>query len=140
MCYYDIGLTCGVFDLFHIGHLNILKKCKKYCKYLIVSILTDEYCLYRKNKFPIINQNERYQIIKSIKYVDKVIYQNKDFQVINFIKKYNINIVFKGSDKLNDPRWIYYKKEFHKMNVILKFFKYTNIISTTKIIKKCQML
>ena len=136
---YNIGLTCGVFDLFHIGHLNIFKKCKQNCHYLIVSILTDEYCKYRKGKYPIINQNDRYSIVESIKYVDKVIYQTHDFQVLDFIRQYNIDIVFKGSDKTKDPRWnLFYKNELEKLNKKLMFFDYTEGISTSKIIDKIQ--
>ena len=71
-----IGYTTGVYDMFHIGHLNILKRAKAQCDYLIVGVTTDELCFSRKNKYPIINQDERLQIIESIKYVDKAVFQD----------------------------------------------------------------
>lgn len=70
-----IGYTTGVFDLFHIGHLNILKKAKLNCDYLIVGITTDELSELSKGKRPIIPFEERMEIISSIKYVDKVVPQ-----------------------------------------------------------------
>ena len=134
---YDVGLAPGVFDLFHIGHLNLLKKCKQYCRYLIVAVLTDEYCFKRKGKYPIIQQTERYKIIKAIKYVDKVVYQNRDFQILDIAKTYNVDIVFKGTDKCIDPRWnTFYTSNLEKLGINLKFLKYTDNISTTKIINK----
>ena len=72
---YKIGYTTGVFDMFHIGHLNILKRAKEECEYLIVGVSTDELVESYKGKTPIISYEERKKIIESIKYVDKVVPQ-----------------------------------------------------------------
>ena len=85
-----IGYTTGVYDMFHIGHLNILKKAKEQCDYLIVGVTTDELCFSRKNKYPIINQDERLEIIDSIKYVDRAVFQT-DMDKLKAVKKYNVN-------------------------------------------------
>ena len=69
---YKIGYTTGVFDMFHIGHLNIIKRAKEQCEYLIVGVTTDELCAERKKKLPVICEKDRVEIVESIKYVDKV--------------------------------------------------------------------
>ena len=75
---YKIGYTTGVFDMFHIGHLNIIKRAKEQCEYLVVGVTTDELCEKRKNKRPIICQEDRVAIVESIKYVDRVVLYKKD--------------------------------------------------------------
>ena len=135
---YKIGYTSGVYDMFHIGHLNILKNAKAECDYLIVGVTSDELCLKRKNKLPIINQNDRISIIKAIKYVDKVILQN-DMDKLKIVKKYNVNAVFVGSDWKNTKSWNDYENEFKKVNCDVVYLKHTDGISSTilreKIIK-----
>lgn len=135
---YKIGYTSGVYDMFHIGHLNILKNAKAKCDYLIVGVTSDELCLKRKNKLPIINQNDRISIIKAIKYVDKVILQN-DMDKLKIVKKYNVNAVFVGSDWKNTKSWNDYENEFKKVNCDVVYLKHTDGISSTilreKIIK-----
>ena len=70
---YKIGFTCGVFDLLHIGHLNLLEKYKSMCDYLIVGVCNDEYVLNVKNKTPIFTQEDRVRILKSLKCVDDAV-------------------------------------------------------------------
>ena len=85
-----IGYTSGVFDLFHIGHLNILKKAKKNCDYLIVAVTNDSLTLKLKNKKPVIPFKERFEIVKSIKFVDKVVEEKVDDKLL---AKKNINLI-----------------------------------------------
>ena len=85
---YRVGYTTGVYDMFHIGHLNILKRAKEQCEYLIVGVTTDELCESRKGKLPIICQDDRVEIVRSIRYVDKVVLQN-DMDKLAAVKKYN---------------------------------------------------
>ena len=101
---YKIGYTTGVFDLFHIGHLNILKKAKEQCEFLIVGVTTDELCKKRKNKVPIICEKERIEIVRAIKYVDKVVEQ-VDMDKLAMIKRYGVDVVFVGSDWKGTPSW-----------------------------------
>ena len=72
---FKIGYTTGVYDMFHIGHLNVIKRAKEQCDYLIVGVTTDELCFKRKNKYPIICENDRMAIVKELRCVDKVIPQ-----------------------------------------------------------------
>ena len=70
---FKVGYTTGVYDMFHIGHLNILCRAKEQCETLIVGVTTDELCYKRKQKYPIINEQERMAIVEAIRYVDLVI-------------------------------------------------------------------
>lgn len=94
---YNVGYTAGVFDLFHIGHLNILKKAREQCDYLIVAVSTDELVYKYKNKRPIIPFEERCEIIRSIKYVDKVVPQT-DRDKIKAYLEYRFDAMFVGDD------------------------------------------
>ena len=78
--------------MFHIGHLNILKRAKEQCEHLIVGVTTDELGFSRKNKIPVINQNERIEIVKAIRYVDEVVYQ-EDMDKLKAVKQYNYDAV-----------------------------------------------
>lgn len=99
-----IGYTAGVYDMFHIGHLNVLKNAKALCDYLIVAVSTDELVLDYKHKTPIIPFENRKAIVEAIKYVDKVVPQT------NMDKKQaaidnNINIMFVGDDWKGTEKW-----------------------------------
>lgn len=127
---YKIGYTTGVYDMFHIGHLNILRRAKDLCDYLIVGVTTDELCYKRKNKYPIINQYERMEIVKAIKYVDKVIFQD-DMDKIKPVKENGVNVVFVGSDWKGTPQWLQYEKEFRSVGCDVVYLSHTDGISST---------
>jgi glycerol-3-phosphate cytidylyltransferase len=127
---YKIGYTTGVFDLFHIGHLNILRKAKDLCDYLIVGVSTDELVLSYKNKQPIIPFQERIQIVEAIKYVDEVIVQ-EDRDKIKAFEKIGFDVMFVGDDWKNDSLFIEVEKELNKNNASVVFFPYTQGTSST---------
>lgn len=127
---YKIGYTTGVFDMFHIGHLNILKKAKEQCEYLIVGVTTDLLCHQRKNKYPIIPENERIEIVSAIRFVDKVISQ-KNMEKLHVIKKYCVDVVFVGSDWKGTNSWNKYEKEFAKEGCSVIYLDHTDGISST---------
>ena len=127
---YKIGYTTGVFDMFHIGHLNILKKAKEQCEYLIVGVTTDALCYARKNKMPIICESDRVEIVSSIKYVDKVVLQN-DMDKLKAVKEYKIDAVFVGSDWKGTPSWENYEKQFATFNCEVVYLDHTDGISST---------
>lgn len=127
---YKIGYTTGVFDMFHIGHLNILKRAKEQCEYLIVGVTTDELCEKRKNKRPIICEAERVEIVKSIKYVDKVILQD-NMDKIKPVVEYKVSAVFVGSDWKGTSSWTEYEKEFAKVGCDVVYLEHTEGISST---------
>ncbi len=124
-----IGLICGCFDMFHIGHLNILEKCKNDCDYLIVGICDDSYIINHKHKNPIISQDHRARIVQALKCVDETIIVSYDDcnNKLPIIKNKNITVLYDGSDWTNNPRYDLYRKE----GIELKFFPYTDGISSS---------
>lgn len=133
---YKIGYTTGVFDMFHIGHLNILRRAKEQCEYLIVGVTTDELCHSRKNKYPVINQEQRFEIVESIRYVDRVIYQ-EDMDKLSAVKALGCDAVFVGSDWKGTDAWIEYEKQFSKLGCEVVYLEHTDGISSTVLREKC---
>lgn len=125
-----IGYTTGVFDMFHIGHLNILKKSKELCDYLIVGVTTDELTYSRKQKYPVICQDDRMSIIQSIKYVDRAVWQS-DMDKLKAVVENKVDVVFVGSDWKGTKEWEKYEKEFAEVNCKVIYLDYTEGISST---------
>lgn len=126
---YNIGYTTGVFDMFHIGHLNILKKAKEQCDYLIVGVTTDELVAY-KNKKAIIPHSERMEIVKSIVYVDQVVVQ-ENMDKLEAWKKYEFDVIFVGSDWKGTDKWNKIESDFSEIGVDIKYFPYTKGTSSS---------
>ena len=135
---YKKGYTTGVFDMFHVGHLNILKKSKELCDFLIVGITTDELVSY-KNKKAIINFEDRSSIVSSIIYTDQVVPQ-KDMNKVGAFKKYNFEVVFVGSDWKGTDKWIEIEKNLKEYNVDVVYFDYTMKVSSTSLQKHLETL
>lgn len=125
-----IGYTTGVFDMFHIGHLNILKRAKDQCDFLIVGVSTDELVQHDKNKTPIIPFAERCAIVEAIKYVDKVVPQ-PDKNKYAAWEKYGFNKMFVGSDWKGTPQWAKFEDEFAPVGVEIIYLDHTDGISST---------
>lgn len=132
---YKIGYTTGVFDLFHIGHLNILKKAKEQCECLIVGVSTDELVQNYKNKLPVIPFEERVEIVKSIKYVDKVVAQeNRD--KYSAWENLQFNVMFVGDDWKGNKLFEELEHKFKSVGVDIVYFPYTQGTSSTILRKK----
>ena len=125
-----IGYTTGVYDMFHIGHLNILKRAKEQCDYLIVGVSTDELVKHDKNKTPIIPFAERCAIVEAIRYVDKVVPQ-PDKNKFGAWEKYHFNKMFVGSDWKGTPQWAKFEEEFAPVGVEIVYLDHTDGISST---------
>ena len=129
-----IGYTTGVFDLFHIGHLNILRNAKLECDYLIVGITTDELSLKEKGRTPVIPFSERLTIVESIKYVDSVVPQ-VNYDKIEAWNTLKFNIMFVGDDWQGTEKWNMLDDKFKKLGVKISYFPYTKQTSSSKIRK-----
>lgn len=124
-----IGYTTGVYDLFHIGHLNLLKNAKGMCDKLIVGVTVDELVSY-KNKRAVIPFEERIEIVRSIKYVDAAIPQ-EDIDKFEAWKKLGFDVLFVGDDWYNSERWRELEEKFRQVNVRVVYFPYTKGTSST---------
>ena len=125
-----IGYTTGVFDLFHIGHLNILKRAKLECDYLIVGITTDELCLSAKGTKPFIPFQERMDIVESIKFVDEVVPQTS-YDKMEAWNNLKFDKMFVGDDWKGTDQWNKIEKEFSQFGVEIIYFPYTTHTSST---------
>lgn len=136
---YKVGYTTGVFDLFHIGHLNLLKNAKAMCEYLIVGVSTDELVEEYKGKKPIIPFEERCQIIEAIKYVDEVRPQIS-LDKLDALENISFDVMFHGSDWKGSELYNQIEKKFIERGVAIEFLPYTGGTSSTDIIKKIKLL
>ncbi len=124
-----IGYTTGVFDMFHIGHLNILRDAKELCDYLIVGVSTDELVRRDKNKTPVIPFEQRCKIVEAVRYVDQVVPQ-VDKNKLDAWEKYRFNKMFVGSDWQGTPQWLEFEKQFASKAEII-YLQHTDGISST---------
>ncbi len=125
-----VGYTTGVYDLFHIGHLNLLKRAKSECDYLIVGVTSDELSLSRKGKTPIIPLIERLEIVKNISFVNKVVIQD-DMDKLKAWETHKFDKMFVGSDWKGTDKWNQIDKDFAKLGVKIVYFPYTDSTSST---------
>ena len=132
---YKIGYTDGVYDLFHVGHLNMVNYAKEHCEYLIVGVHGDEVVKGYKNHYPIIPENERARIIESIKGVDRVVINETRDKLI-LLERYNFDVIFIGDDWKGTERWNNFEKVLAEHNVDVVYVPYTKGISSTDIKKK----
>ena len=131
-----IGYTTGVYDLFHIGHLNLLKNAKGMCDKLIVGVTVDELVAY-KGKKAMIPFEDRIEIVRSIKYVDAAVPQY-DMNKLEACKKLGASYLFVGDDWYGTEKWKAYEKEFAAEGIKIIYFPYTKGISSTQISKALQ--
>lgn len=127
---YKIGYTTGVFDMFHIGHLNILKRAKEQCDFLIVGVTTDALCYERKGKKPIICEADRVKIVEAIRYVDRVVLQT-DMDKRKAVEQYHADAVFVGSDWKGTEAWNAYEQQFSELGCEVVYLDHTDGISST---------
>ncbi len=132
---YKIGYTTGVFDLFHVGHLNILKNAKEQCEYLIVGVSLDELVQEYKNKKPVIPYEERKKIVEAIKYVDKVVPQ-VSMNKIKAWEELHFDVMFHGDDWKGSNMYEKIQKDFATRGIELVFLPHTDGTSSTIISKK----
>lgn len=125
-----IGYTTGVFDMFHIGHLNILQRAKAQCDFLIVGVSTDELVEHDKHKKPIIPFADRFAIVEAIKYVDKVVPQ-PDKNKFAAWERYHFNKMFVGSDWKGTEAWNRFEEQLRPVGVEIIYLDHTDGISST---------
>ena len=133
-----VGYTSGVYDLFHIGHLNLLKNAKGLCDKLIGGVTSDELVAY-KNKKSVIQHADRMEIVRNIKHVDAVVPQN-DMDKFKMWKRLKFDVMFVGDDWFESEKWEELDKKFQKEGVKIIYFPYSKGISSTLINKTLKNL
>jgi len=134
---YHIGYVAGVFDLFHIGHLNLLKKAYNLCDYLIVGVVSDKSAIENNHKSLVIPFIERAEIVRSCKYVDEVVEIPFEYpSSYQAFKKYHFDVQISGSDYEHNEQWLRVKEFLKQNGSDMLFVPYTETNSTTKIKNK----
>lgn len=129
---YKIGYTTGVYDMFHIGHLNLLRRAKEQCDFLIVGVSTDECVQTYKNKTPVISFEDRKAIVEAIQYVDKVVPQ-KNMDKYEAWENLHFDVLFHGDDWKGSTMYNEMEDKLKKHGVEFVYFPYTKNISSTKL-------
>lgn len=127
---YKIGYTQGTYDMFHIGHLNLLKHARELCDYLIVGVNSDELVSDYKHKTPIINEEERAEIVRNIKGVDECVITNT-LDKKSAHSQFHFDVIFIGDDWRGNPRWERTEEEMNALGVDLIFLPHTSGVSST---------
>jgi len=126
-----VGYAAGVFDLFHIGHLNLLRRAKERCDLLIVGVTTDEAASYKGVK-PFIPAEERMAIVASIEHVDAVVPQH-DLDKLKAWQSLRYDVIFVGSDWEGSPEWERYERDLNSVGAEVVYLPYTDTTSSTRI-------
>lgn len=130
---YKRGYTAGVYDMFHVGHLNVIKNAKALCDYLIVAVSTDAVVENGKHKKPIIPFSERVKIVEAIRYVDKVVPQESyeiDAKISSALEN-EIDVMFVGNDWKGTDKWNQIEEKLHAVGIDLVYLPHTDGISST---------
>lgn len=127
---YKIGYTQGVYDMFHIGHLNLINHAKEYCEYLIVGVNSDSLVESYKQKTPVINEMERKTIIENLKKVDECVIVST-LDKVEILKEHHFDAIFIGDDWKGNPRWVQTEEDLKEYGVEVVYLPHTDGISST---------
>ena len=132
---YRKGFLCGFFDILHDGHIDILRKAKAQCDYLIVGVGTDDFMLVRKNRLPILNFEQRVEVVRSIKYVDEVV-EEVDLDKVKAYYDYGFDVMFAGDDHISEEIYTQAEKTLKELGVDTVYIKREKNVSSTQIRKR----
>ena len=127
-----VGYTTGVFDMFHVGHLRILKQARENCDFLIVGVSSDDLVKSYKNKTPVIPLQDRMEIVGNVRYVDKVVVQEHRDKVKAW-EEIGFDIMFVGDDWKGNPVFLEAEKKLNNEGVKIVFFPYTKHVSSSRL-------
>lgn len=127
---YKVGFTAGVFDMFHIGHLNLIQRSKELCNKLIVGVNSDDLVLRYKGKRAIINEQHRLRIVAAIRFVDEA-YIMDSLDKLEAWERFEFDVVFIGDDWKGTKRWNRTESDLRKVGVDVVYLPYTKNISSS---------
>ncbi|MEU6575996.1 adenylyltransferase/cytidyltransferase family protein [Streptomyces sp. NPDC046805] len=125
-----LGYAPGAFDLFHVGHLNILRRAREQCDRLIAGVCSDDLVMQLKGRPPVVPLAERLDIVRSVRYVDETYVATVDDK-LEIWKEVGFDVIFKGDDWLGTDLWTTLEAEFANVGVTVVFFPYTAHTSST---------
>lgn len=132
---YKKGFTVGTFDMFHVGHLNMVREAKKYCEHLIVGVHSDEWVMHCKSRPIVIPYEDRAEIVAAIRYVDEVV-KNETRSKMKAWEKYHFDVAFIGDDWKGTEVWDKIEQELKTVGCDVIYIPYTKGISTTELRQK----
>lgn len=127
-----VGYSPGVYDMFHIGHLNVLRRARMQCDYLIAGVVTDEVCMAQKGKRPVIPFEERLAIVRSIDVVDAAVGEVSLDKLVTW-SQMRFDVVFKGDDWRGSAKWTELERRFEEVGVAVHYLPYTEHTSSSRI-------
>jgi glycerol-3-phosphate cytidylyltransferase len=125
-----IGFAPGVYDLFHIGHLNILREARKHCDRLVAGVTSDDLTARLKGRVPVVPLAERLEIVQGVRYVDEAVVET-EVDKLSTWRRVGFHVIFKGDDWLGTPKWMEYERRFAEVGVDVVYFPYTMHTSST---------
>jgi glycerol-3-phosphate cytidylyltransferase len=125
-----VGYAPGAYDLFHVGHLNLLRRCRLACDYLIAGVVSDEVALQQKGRLPVVPEDERLEIVASLDVVDEVVLETTTDKLATW-EQVRFDVVFKGDDWEGSAKWTELGHEFARRGVRVVYLPYTKHVSTS---------
>ena len=130
LCGRTVGYAPGVFDLFHVGHLNILRRARLLCDHLIAGVVSDNVALQQKGRHPVVPEQERLEIVSSVRYVDETVLELTTDKIATW-RAVGFEVIFKGSDWQGSQKWSRLEKEFSQLGVRVVYLPYTEHLSSS---------
>jgi glycerol-3-phosphate cytidylyltransferase len=127
-----VGYVPGVFDMFHIGHLNILRRASLQCDRLIAGVVSDEVALQQKGRPPVIPQDERLDIVASMEFVDRAVMEWSTDKLATW-DRVGFDVIFKGDDWRGSEKWTRLEHEFARVGVVVLYLPYTTHTSSSRL-------
>lgn len=127
---YEVGYTSGVFDMFHVGHLNLLRRARNYCHHLVVGVASDEYTDHLKDRPSVVPCDERFEIITALGIVDEVVIDRSEDKTLAWQQR-RFDAIFKGNDWQGTPKGYRLERSMGALGVDVVYFPYTRHTSST---------
>jgi glycerol-3-phosphate cytidylyltransferase len=125
-----VGYAPGAYDLFHVGHLNILRRVRLECDYVVAGVVSDEVALAQKGRLPVVPQEERLEIVASLDVVDEAVMEFTTDKLATW-EQVRFDVIYKGSDWAGSPKWSALERDFARRGVRVVYLPYTEHVSTT---------